>query len=168
MIGNCILLPEGSLPHCADNQAYERELSLFSLSVQRGRRLMEAEEELDSKRVGEVLKRPQKLLRFLGILAFDIFRITSVPVLFFSITLTLPLMLSQRSTVTGDGFDDFASNGEITYAQITGLVGDSSEVRPPVAPAPSSPSTNSPPSTNTVAPVRTPSRFTLRGGGKLQ
>jgi hypothetical protein len=78
------------------------------------------------------VKLPLSLLHFL----LAILKVASVPLLFFSITLTLPLMLLQRPTVTRDGSDDFASTGEITYDQIAAGAGDSWTPRLPVPPPP--------------------------------
>ena len=131
MIGNYILRPDGGLRHCARDQAYAREICLFAQSVQRGRRLRQAEE-LRSKPLGDLVKLPLSLLQFL----LAILKVASVPLLFFSITLSLPLMLFQRPTVTHDASDDFASTGEITYDQIAAGAGDSSTPPPRVPPLP--------------------------------
>ena len=88
--------------------------------MQRGRRLRQAEE-LRSKPLGELEKLPLSLLQFV----LEIFKVSSVPLLFFSVTLTLPFMPFHRPTVTRDGSDDFASTGEITYDQIAAGAGDS-------------------------------------------
>jgi hypothetical protein len=65
-----------------------------------------------------------------------LFKVTALPLLFFSITLNFPLVPIHRPTAISAGFDDFASNGAITYDQIARLAGDASTPRPPTPPLP--------------------------------